>query len=473
MAVTAAEQYLLELINRARLDPFAEAERYGLGLNAGLPAGTIDGAAREVLAPNLQLELASQTHSEWMLDNNIFSHDGASDSDPGDRMAAAGFSFTGSWAWRENLAWAGTTGTLDLIAAINEHHEGLYRSAGHRENTFGTNVREIGIAQVEGVFTQDSIDFNASMLTLNFARSGSDHFLTGVAYIDSDDDAFYGIGEGVSGISISAAGTTVQTEEAGGYAIAAAAQANLAVSIAQSGSEIAALIVDLSGGNAKLDVVETADATQVLELSASATLLSGIADAKLLGVADLNLTGSALDNILTGNSGRNDLNGAAGNDTLLGGGGADTLSGGSGDDVLRGGEGRDVQWDNVDGASAMNMENADTLNGGSGDDRLHGQSGRDVLDGGAGNDRLTGGGGRDTFIFNDGEDRILDFADNVDLIVLDRDALGIASNATILDVVDSAAVADGDAVFEFGDGNTLRINDITDLDVLLNDMMFV
>ena len=41
MALTAAEQYLLELINRARLDPQAEADRYGVGLNSGLAGGRI------------------------------------------------------------------------------------------------------------------------------------------------------------------------------------------------------------------------------------------------------------------------------------------------------------------------------------------------------------------------------------------------------------------------------------------------
>ncbi len=30
MSLTQAEQYLIELINRARLNPLAEAERYGL-----------------------------------------------------------------------------------------------------------------------------------------------------------------------------------------------------------------------------------------------------------------------------------------------------------------------------------------------------------------------------------------------------------------------------------------------------------
>lgn len=473
MAITAVEQFLLELINRARLDPLAEAERYSLGLNVGLPAGSIDTTAKEVLAHNTILEEASRLHSEWMLVNDVFSHDGDGESSPGDRMAAAGYSFTGSWAWRENLAWSGTTGTLDLTQAILDHHEGLYRSAGHRQNTFADNIREVGIAQVEGVFTQDETDFNASMLTLNFARSGTNHFLTGVAYDDTDDDAFYSIGEGISDLTIAAAGTSTVTGSAGGYAIEGAPQSNLAVTVSEAGTELAQLLVDLTSGNAKLDVVTTAGGDRVLELSASAILQSGIADATLLGVADLDLMGSALDNTLTGNAGENLIEGAGGNDTLLGGGGADELSGGAGNDVLRGGEGRDVQWDSVDGASDAATDSADILYGDAGDDQLHGQSGRDTLDGGAGDDLLTGGGGRDTFIFNAGNDQILDFSDNVDLILLDRSALGIASDATVAQVIAAGTIIDGDALFDFGGGNSLQINDVATLDLLINDVDFI
>ena len=41
MPATALEQMLLELINRARLDPAAEAARFGIDLNEGLAPGTI------------------------------------------------------------------------------------------------------------------------------------------------------------------------------------------------------------------------------------------------------------------------------------------------------------------------------------------------------------------------------------------------------------------------------------------------
>ena len=43
---TAYEQYFLELVNRARANPGAEAARVGIGLNDGLAAGTIAGPSR-------------------------------------------------------------------------------------------------------------------------------------------------------------------------------------------------------------------------------------------------------------------------------------------------------------------------------------------------------------------------------------------------------------------------------------------
>ena len=43
---TAREQYMLELINRARLDPKGEASRYGISLNEGVSSGnTISSAS--------------------------------------------------------------------------------------------------------------------------------------------------------------------------------------------------------------------------------------------------------------------------------------------------------------------------------------------------------------------------------------------------------------------------------------------
>ena len=49
---TAREQLILEMINRARMDPEGEAARYGISLNQGLTAGTISSAPKQVLAFN-------------------------------------------------------------------------------------------------------------------------------------------------------------------------------------------------------------------------------------------------------------------------------------------------------------------------------------------------------------------------------------------------------------------------------------
>ena len=50
--LTDSEQYMLELINRARANPAAEATRYGIGLNDDvLPADTISTSPKQPLAP--------------------------------------------------------------------------------------------------------------------------------------------------------------------------------------------------------------------------------------------------------------------------------------------------------------------------------------------------------------------------------------------------------------------------------------
>lgn len=220
MALTDVEQYAFELINRARLDPLEEADRYGLDLNANLTPRTITAESKQVVSPNEFLELAAYDHSVWMLEEDTFSHSGDNGSTPGDRMAAAGYDFTGRWSWRENLAWSGTTSLLDLAHAIETHHEGLYRSEGHRVNTFGENNKELGLAQVEGVFEINGNTYNASMLTLNYASTGLENFLTGVAYNDLSGDAFYSIGEGISDVCVAVAGQNVFTADSGDMASA-------------------------------------------------------------------------------------------------------------------------------------------------------------------------------------------------------------------------------------------------------------
>jgi Ca2+-binding RTX toxin-like protein len=149
--------------------------------------------------------------------------------------------------------------------------------------------------------------------------------------------------------------------------------------------------------------------------SVSYTLSPNLENLTLTGVAAINGTGNAKDNVINGNSGNN---------TLIGGGGADILNGGDGNDFIDGGTGIDGN-DTINGGNGndtlLGFDGNDSLNGGDGNDSLNGESGNDtliggggadILNGGFGNDTLTGGTGADKFVFNSlfqGFDIITDF----------------------------------------------------------------
>lgn len=372
--LTSREQLFLELTNAARLNPQAEADRL---LGGNLNDGVADYNARngtshdlsgtgtmQVLAPNQALATAALRHSQWMLAEDRFSHAGdpqyrnhpdypgnpsyASFSNGGERMAAAGYEFSGSWTWGENIAWSGTTGRVDLDAAIVGHYIDLFESVGHRVNTLQDRFSEAGIGQASGGFTVQGTTYNASMLSQKMALSGSSVFLTGVAYDDADGDAFYDLGEGTGGLGFAAGGATASTWAAGGYVLELVASDATAVTITTASGTIRAT-VDLSAGNVKLDLVNGTD----LHSSGNLTLGDGATSARLLGAAGLELTGNAADN------------------TLMGGQGDDTIEGGGGTDVVvYAGNQAAYTVTEVDGT--VTVTHSDTSASGSGTDTLTG-----------------------------------------------------------------------------------------------------
>jgi len=331
---TANEQLFLELVNRARLDPAGEAARFGIGLNDPTPGNPGDTPkdeltpdAKQPLAYNPLLSLAAERHSQDMLDRDYFAHEAPDPAPngtrPGDRMENAGYEFTGSWTWGENIAWSGMTtesgepaSEIDPDALIVSHHEGLFKSAGHRVNLLNDAFRETGVAQVIGEFTDTDGDYNASMLTNKFATSGSDIFLTGVAYTDPDGDRFYSQGEGRADVSISASGEATASTAAGGYALALAeGTGSVEVTFDWDGVPGAATL-DMGGRNAKLDIV---GGTRLMS-SVDLELGAGVVEAGLLGVGDLDLTGNDLDNLLIVGRGDNTIDGGGGDDIVEFGG---------------------------------------------------------------------------------------------------------------------------------------------------------
>jgi hypothetical protein len=98
-----------------------------------------------------------------------------------------------------------------------------------------------------------------------------------------------------------------------------------------------------------------------------------------------------------------------------------------------------------------------TILGTPGDDVLVGTAGNDWISGGAGNDTLTGGLGNDTFVFAPGygNDTITDFSRAVgNRDIIDLSAFNFAS---FTDVLNRLVVNGADTIFNFGNGDTLTV----------------
>lgn len=449
MALSATEQYMMELTNRARLDPVAEAARFGIDLNRDLGAGQLHTASRGVLAPNAVLEQTAIAHSQWMLAVDVFSHTGINGSSPTDRAQTQGHD---GGAVAENISWRGTTGSLNAQAIIVQQHADLFLSASHRVNILRDVVREVGIAQELGVFTSGR-NYNASMVTQNFSYEDGAYFVTGVVYTDTDQDSFYSIGEGLGGWQLACGGQTVVSTAAGGYAVQVAAQGPLVLVTGGAGAQSFSVRVAVEGVNAKLDIV---NGTQFFA-STDVELVSGIQQVKLLGRADVDATGNGFGNWLTGNDGSNRLSGGAGLDRLWGRGGDDQLYGGIGHDRLSGGAG------------------ADRLYGGAGNDRLAGDAGHDYLSGNAGNDTLTGAEGADRFVFglSGGQDVVTDFTQS-DLLLIDDAIWGSAVATGAQLIAAHASVVNGDVVIALGGvGHQVTLDGVVSLAGLVDRIVFI
>ena len=201
------EQLVIELINRARANPAAEAARLGIALNEGLQPGTLSTSPKAPLAPNQKLIDVAGAHSQDMIVRNFFDHVNPDGKGPGTRIADAGYS---ARAWGENIA---------IHVGAAEAHDSLFLSAGHRENILRDIYRELGVG------VRNRIDWGVNM-TETFGNRVGRAFLTGVAFSDQVEvDNFYSVGEGLANVTITAtartggASYTTTTGPSGGYSL--------------------------------------------------------------------------------------------------------------------------------------------------------------------------------------------------------------------------------------------------------------
>jgi uncharacterized protein YkwD len=261
---TAAEQQVLEFINRARANPTAEGQRLGININEGLDAG-LTAVARPPLAMNKILLGTSRAHSQDMWTRKFFAHVNPDGLDPFQRMHAAGYD--GNPAG-ENIATGssdvnGSAVALEDILMVDKN----YPHRAHRVNLLdigsGAVYREIGVGYFAGPSpiagaSDPNLNGLKNFITQDFGTTAAGPFVLGVVFSDKNGNGIYDPGEGLAGVTIApdSGSFFAVTGTAGGYAFPAGTSGT--ITLTASGGSLSAPIVkmaSLSGVNTKVDFI--------------------------------------------------------------------------------------------------------------------------------------------------------------------------------------------------------------------------
>ncbi|MCA0998656.1 DUF4214 domain-containing protein [Alloyangia pacifica] len=323
---TAFEQQMLEYINRARLDPQAEAD--------ALIGGTIEDniatalryfdvdvtlfrqqlASYDPVAPlawNSALAAAAETHTQAMIDADAQGHQMPGEDKLSDRTVDAGYE---QWSRLNENVFAYAEDALHGHAAFyidwGDAPGGIQDPAGHRNAILSSTVTEIGIGVLAAPAGKSVGPF---LVTQDFGtRSTYQAQLLGVVIDDADDDDFYDIDEGLGGITVTAVGSagryTTTSWGAGGYQLALP-EGVYEVSFSGTGIDgVVRHTVRVGSANLKLDAL----AGDAVAEDLPGTVLRGTAEDEMLVGSD------GIDQVLIGVGGSDTLYGADGDDRIYG-----------------------------------------------------------------------------------------------------------------------------------------------------------
>jgi uncharacterized protein YkwD len=204
---TAVEQLFLELLNDARANPAAYGATIGLDLSGVAPA--------QPLAFSPLLIEAARLHAQDMSARSYFDHTTPEGLDPGQRLSATGFAWTG---WGESLA-AGFPDPGTALAALVL--DAGIADLGHRRHLLAIDAsfqshRQIGI----GIVLGGAGPYQDYYAVDTAVPADGRPFLTGVVFSDSNGNGRYDLGEGLGGVTITVAGVgSVATFDSGGYSL--------------------------------------------------------------------------------------------------------------------------------------------------------------------------------------------------------------------------------------------------------------
>lgn len=288
---TGLEQLLLEYTNRARADGIAEANRlandptfantYALfGINpaniisqytASVANGYIDRHAQP-LAFNATLLQAARLHSQDMLTNAFQGHNSSvnppapfqSGFSQAQRAAALGYIggvAENVYAFSTAVPFAHAGFAVDWGSETPSHPDynpafagqGMQNPAGHRRNLHNGDFNEAGFAVVLG--TNGSIGPQVVTQKMSDSRVP---LITGVAYVDQDNNDFYTPGEGRGGIRVEVQGALFHaiTSASGGYAVPVPGNGTYLVTFSGEGIQTwSTQVVVANESNVKVDYV--------------------------------------------------------------------------------------------------------------------------------------------------------------------------------------------------------------------------
>ena len=250
---TPVQQYMLELINRARANGGAEATRLGLsGLQEGPPSingepFTIANTAQP-LSWNALLINCAQNRAVFLNNNDQFfsgqNPHTFGGSTPEQRINSAGYPMnlsseyngpttaSGFFPGPENVAENVSIGSgpftgAKLINTILQQHNDLFTDQtvpgrGHRMTTMLTYWREIGIGISAGTDNDQNNTWDSLYTVQNFGtQTNSTPYITGVVYQDTNGNGFYDPGEGIGGVRVDVTGANffAITSSSGGYSV--------------------------------------------------------------------------------------------------------------------------------------------------------------------------------------------------------------------------------------------------------------
>lgn len=271
---TNEEQFYLELINRARANPIAEAIRLAtttdqnvLGAYASFGVNLVLMQTQfAIIAPapplsmNATLMTAARAHSQNMLQYNYQGHNGP---DGSLTTRLQGYtSGANGWSLGENVyaysksVWYGHAG-FEVDWGGSAATGGMQSPPGHRQNIHSTGFREVGI----GVVIGSNGGVGPQLVTQDFGSVGGLlPFVTGVVYRDLNSNSFYDPGEGVGGVTVdvSNANSYAVTAGSGGYSVPVPGNGGYTVTFSGGSVPMSQKIVSVAGAqNVKADYVVT------------------------------------------------------------------------------------------------------------------------------------------------------------------------------------------------------------------------